>query len=162
MLLLVFVPFAAHADDNSPASANYSLPQSTMPSSTATDTPAGLGPASTSTPAGGSSADASALQPAGGSPLQSTTSDSSGLTTPNQNALQAPATSDDTLKVLLGDADGPTRQFAGDTPDNNWNWLWITLVFGVVTTAIYLALRRYPRLLPVDRFANFVNRKLHR
>jgi hypothetical protein len=103
---------------------------------------AALGPSTTG--AGGSSADASALQPAGGSPLQSTTSDSTGLTAPTANTLQAPATSDDSLRVLAGEADGPSYNPSEST--GYWGWLWWTLIVAFIVTTAAFVLRRQPLL----------------
>ena len=102
-ILLTFLPLGALAAQTVPA--------------------ADLGP-QTSAPAGGSNADAGALQPAGLSPIQSTTTDSAGLTAP-ANALQAPAIPADQLQVLAGEADGAPQEF-DDTEDNNL-WIWDAL-----------------------------------
>lgn len=119
----------------------------------ATDTPAPssasylLGPNSLTSGAGGSTADSGSLQPAGQSPLQSTTTDATGLTAPNGSALQAPASSDETLKVIMGDADGAPVQVADSSNPSLWGWLGLSVLFGLIVTALSLLARRYPRLL---------------
>jgi hypothetical protein len=128
IVALSTLPAAVLADDTAPTDA----PPGT-PTATATPAPAsanGLGPG-TSNPAGGSNGDAGSLQPAGTSPLQSTTGDSTGLTAPNQNALQAPANSDAQLKVLMNEADGNPHQ-AGNSGANRWLWLGFTLLFALL------------------------------
>jgi hypothetical protein len=96
----------------------------------------GLGPGQTTTGAGGSSADGGTLQPAGLSPLQSTTNDSSGLTSPTNQALQAPVTPDAHLQVLAGEGDGTPQQF-DDKPLSVWNWLiWSSLVLLMAVLAL--------------------------
>jgi len=96
VLLLALLPLGAMADT---ASDNAAASQLSQPGAAA----ANLGPSS-----GGSTTDGTNLQPAGTSPLQSTTSDSNGLTAPDSSMLQEPASSSSgNLQVLLGDnADG--------------------------------------------------------
>ena len=109
-LILAFMPVGVLAEEASPITAP-----------TTNEAPsAGLGP-QTSAPAGGSNADAAALQPAGLSPIQSTTTDSAGLTAP-ANALQAPSIPSDQLQVLAGEADGPPQELGGEPEDNLWLW----------------------------------------
>ncbi|MDB5178332.1 MAG: hypothetical protein JWN01_275 [Patescibacteria group bacterium] len=121
------------------------LADDTLASPAPTPNPAsGLGPQST-TQAGGSSADAASLQPAGLSPLQSTTSDATGLTAPNASALQAPTTSD-ALRVLAGEADGAPHQTDGES-GNLWGWLWFSLGFGLIAILGWLAYRYRGRFL---------------
>jgi hypothetical protein len=134
VLAFTLVPLAASADDTTatdPAAASASA--------------AGLGPAATGGNSGGSNADASSLQPAGGSPLQPTNTDASGLPTSSANALQAPTTPADTLRVIQGDADGPTHDTA-DTTAGNWDWLWLSLAFGGLVAGAVFFLRTNPQL----------------
>jgi hypothetical protein len=132
VLLLALYPIAAAADD---APAPDATPVATATPSPSTDpAAAGLGPSTAGGPA--STGDGSALQPAGGSPLQSTTSDSTGLTAPNANALQAPSTTGDTLRVLAGEADGGPHTL-DDTDAAGWQWLWWVLGFGLLVAAGY-------------------------
>lgn len=135
---LVLTPFAASADDmpvaeDSPVTSPFATP--------APNANSGLGPSATA-PAGGSNADVGTLQPAGGNPLQSTTQDSSGLTAPNQQTLQNPASSDEALKVLAGETEGRTNP----NEESSWTWLWYMLGLGVLTVAFYLLLKRYPHV----------------
>jgi hypothetical protein len=112
--MFAFMPLAASADDapvEDPAPA------------------AGLGPAG-SGPAGGAKTDFTLLQPAGGSPLQSTTGDSTGLTAPSANTLQMPASNEETLRVLNGEADGSPAQVA--PTGMGLSWIWFSLLFGAV------------------------------
>jgi hypothetical protein len=147
---LLFAPALASADD-----VPTDTPSATdTPAPTATPNPAaGLGPQSTGS-AGGSNNDSSTLQPAGGNPLQSTTNDSTGLTAPNANSLQVPATSEQTLRVLDGEADG--GQVPMDpTPKTDLSWLWFSLGFGVLIAAGTWLTRR-------ARWAQPFHRLLHR
>jgi hypothetical protein len=130
-LALACLPFAALADDSTPAPTPGATP----------DPAAQLGPQSTSTGAGGSNADGGTLQPAGVTPLQSTNKDATGLTAPNSNALQAPASSDETLKVLAGEADGTPQQTSDTAGASNWGWLWFSLGFAVLAVLIAAAIR---------------------
>jgi len=134
---LTLTPLAALADDTSDTSATPA------PSSTSYL----LGPSSLTSGAGGSTTDSGSLQPAGQSPLQSNTTDATGLTAPNGSVLQAPASSDETLKVIMGDADGPPVQVADSSNPSPWSWLGLSVLFGLVITALVLLARRYPRLL---------------
>ncbi|HEY2004714.1 MAG TPA: hypothetical protein VGH44_06395 [Candidatus Saccharimonadia bacterium] len=140
---LVFVPVVALADAT-PAPADTPA---------ATDTPAPssasylLGPSSLTSGAGSSTNDSGSLQPVGGSPLQSTGSDATGLTAPNGSALQAPASSDQTLQVIMGEADGAPVQVADAAGPSLWGWIGLSLLFGMIVTALSLLGRRYPRLL---------------
>jgi hypothetical protein len=84
--------------------------------------------------AGGAKTDYTLLQPAGGNPLQSTTGDSTGLTAPSANALQVPATNEQTLRVLDGEADGGPIPM-DPTPKADLNWLWFSLLFGGLIAA---------------------------
>ncbi len=122
-LALILAPFAASAD-----------------TVTSPDAPTGLGPPTTSSNPGGSSADATALQPAGLSVLQSTTSDSTGLSAPS-SALQAPATTSDALKVLAGEADGAPQSSANDSTGFPWTWLVFTVLFGLIAAASAIVIR---------------------
>jgi hypothetical protein len=108
---------------------------------------AGLGPATNSgTSTGSSSADSSTLQPAGTSPLQSTTGASSGLTAPDSNVLQAPASDSDTLQVIEGQADGGVHQLSGG---NSWTWLWWLIAALIVAGGVvFWRLRRRPAAKP--------------
>jgi hypothetical protein len=140
VLLLGLTPVTALADDTPTPEAT---PAQTPAANAAQPDPAtsALGPSSTNS-AGGSSADAAALQPAGGSPLQSTTADSTGLTAPTANTLQAPAGTDDALKVLAGEADGTSHNPSEGT--SYWGWLWWTLILAALVTAVAYILRRRP------------------
>jgi hypothetical protein len=131
---LPLAPLAVQADSTDPAS-GLSAPSNASQ----------LGPATNS---GGtsSSADSGTLQPAGTSPLQSTTNDSNGLTAPTSgDPLQAPASGDDQLKVVMGDADGSTHNVAGES-SSPWNWLWWSLAIGVIVAAGSLIFRRRRQL----------------
>ena len=107
---------------------------------TSPDAPTGLGPQTTAANPGSSSADATALQPAGLSVLQSTTSDSTGLSAPS-SVLQSPATSSDALKVLAGEADGAPQSSADGTDGFPWGWLVFTVIFGFIAVAVTVVLR---------------------
>jgi hypothetical protein len=120
-------PLAARADDT----ASTSTP----------DPSAVLGPSAGSGAASSSSADGSALQPTVNAPLQSTTGDGGGLTAPNSSTLQAPATSNDNLRVLAGEADGAPHQAGDDTTAGNWGWLWFSLLIGLIAAGTFIVLR---------------------
>lgn len=93
---------------------------------------------------GSSSADSAALQPAGNQPLQSTTNDSTGLTAPTGNQLQAPTTgSEATQQLLLQEADGPIRATgpAPDTATTSWAWLWLALLLALMIAGALVVLR---------------------
>lgn len=122
-LVLIFAPLGAAAD-----------------TVISPDAPTGLGPQTTTSNPGGSNADSAALQPAGFSPLQSTTSDSTGITAPS-SVLQAPATGDDALKVLSGEADGAPQGSADDSGGFPWSWLAFTIVIGLIVAAGSIVLR---------------------
>lgn len=143
-LALALCPAVALADD----------PPATSP----TDTPApaqvqqdpsasaGLGPAA-SGGTGSSAATGNMLQGAGTNPLQSTTEDSAGLTAPASNALQAPSTPDETLRVIQGEADGSPHS-PTDTGPSHWAWAIWALIIAAIALLIFLALRRrsWPKL----------------
>jgi hypothetical protein len=107
---------------------------------TSPDAPTGLGPQTTTGSSGGSNADSAALQPAGFSPLQSTTSDSTGITAPS-SVLQAPATGSDALTVLSGEADGAPQGSPDDSNGFPWTWLIFTLIIGLAVAATGIVLR---------------------
>lgn len=129
--LFALIPMSALAEDVAPADTSVSSP---APSSTMAPVD-GLGPSSSS-PAGGSSTDVGSLQQAGLSPLQSTEQDSDGLTAPNQQTLQQPASSDQALEVLRDEADGAPRQ-ATEAGINYWVWLGFILLFGAIAAVAY-------------------------
>jgi hypothetical protein len=129
MTILAFcliTPSLAFADSSS------ALDPNSVPASS-------LGPQSVGGSAGGSNADSSALQPAGQSPLQSTTADSAGLGAPS-SALQAPASSSDSLRVLSGEADGTPHQTDAPTA-TPWVWLAVTFVLALIVAGIVLIIR---------------------
>jgi hypothetical protein len=109
------------------------------PTPTSAPAPAGLGPETVNP--GSSTADSATLQPAGNSPLQSTTNDATGLTAPTQNALQAPATDNATLQVLLNDADGVVQGTATEKTSERWGWLLYSILIGLITTLIAFIIR---------------------
>lgn len=84
--------------------------------------------------AGSSTAAGLSLQPAGKSPLQSDTSSSNGLGATNGNQLQAPALSDDQLRVWLGsDSEGPSTEPAlPESQDESPLSTWIGLGLGLI------------------------------
>jgi Polyketide cyclase / dehydrase and lipid transport len=86
------------------------------------------------------------LQPAGNNPLQSTTNDSTGLTAPSANTLQAPAPSSEQLQVINNDADGGPQSPTSSGP-NLWGWLFFTVLFALIAaaTAWFMQRRRRPR-----------------
>ena len=139
-LALTLLPTAALADDTQ--AADSGAPQS---SATYMLGPSAIGGA-TSGSSGGSTGDSTSLQPAGQSPLQSTTSDATGLTAPNSTALQAPASSDQSLRVLSGEADGSPVQVAGSGGLSIWEWVLFSVLFGAIVAAASYILRRNPRL----------------
>jgi hypothetical protein len=146
LVLIVFalMPLAAYADDPAPTDVPPAVDTPAPTSAPAPVNPAaGLGPAATAPSAGGSTADAGSLQPAAPQPLQATTGDSTGLTAPNSNTLQAPATGNDNLRVLAGEADGSPHQTDSDTA-GHWGWLWWSLGFGIIVAAVAVILRRWP------------------
>ncbi len=116
ILILLFAPLVAYADDASSA----------------------LGPPANAGGGASSNADSSVLQPAGLAPLQATTGDSDGLTAPTQTALQAPVTSGDSLQVIASSADGPSHDPAAA---NYWGWLWFTLLIALLVTAAAVVMR---------------------
>ncbi|GEM_PF-2285996 len=122
-LVLIFMPLSAAAD-----------------TTISPDAPTGLGPQTTTSNPGGSNADSAALQPAGFSPLQPTTSSSNGLTAPS-SVLQAPATGDDALKVLSGEADGAPQGGPDDSSSFPWSWLVFTVIIGLIVAAASIVLR---------------------
>lgn len=113
-LLLTFLPAIALAEDVTPS------PDSTV----VQETPApqqGSGSAALLGPQGNTSStgDGSSLQPAGNNPLQSGNSASTGLTSPENSALQGSAPSGD-IRVLLGsEADGISHTPDSQTNDNS-------------------------------------------
>ena len=123
--ILLLLPLAALADDTTQTSADSSM----------------LGPQGTQS-GGSSSADAGALQPAGTTPLQSTTNDSSGLASPNGSSLQAPATADQALKVLSGEADGAPHDPGATTP-NLWLMFSIIILIMLGAGVIWRDRRRF-------------------
>ena len=108
------LPFGVLADDPAPT------PEPTVSQDTSTPQQGGasaadLGPQGSTSSTG----DSSSLQPAGNNPLQSGTSAASGLTSPQNSALQGSAPSGD-IKVLLGnEADGASRTPAPQSDDNS-------------------------------------------
>jgi hypothetical protein len=100
-----------------------------------------LGPAPLTAGTGSSSADASALQPAGTNTLQSATTGSDGLTAPAQNQLQAPATGQDTINLLLSDADGPTYSLDEESEYNYWDLVWFALTLALLITFAAMVVR---------------------
>ena len=140
MFASMLIPVSvAYAD-----SATLSDPTATPTPSSATEPAAltNLGPQST-TGSGSSSLDGGSLQSAGISPLQSTTSDATGITAPS-NLLQAPSTSDASLKVLAGEADGaPQNLVVTDAP--TWPWalaaIGLFCIFGLII--LYRDRRKY-------------------
>lgn len=120
---LALIPGLALADE-------AALSSPSTPSNAVQTAPSGLGPDALGSGSGGSNADAGALQPAGTSPLQSTSGDSTGLAAPNINTLQAPAATNANLEVLQNEADGEPQQ--ATDPTNTWNWLWLSLLFGLL------------------------------
>ncbi len=109
--------------------------------------------------AGGSSADGGALQPAAGSGLGSAPTDSTGLTAPTGNTLQAPATDSTQLQVLLGsEADGEQHHIQDS--DSAARDLWTSgLIVGlVVLAAIIAAVVRHRQLARARaRYARYQN-----
>jgi hypothetical protein len=139
-LVLPFIPLAANADD---------LPAPVQPDPAAAAT---LGPAANAGPINGSSsgADSGTLQGASTSPLQSTQGASTGLVAPS-NALQGTAAPDQTLRVIMGEADGNTHSLS-ESSSNQWAWLaWTVLIAGVAVVGAML-LRRFGGLhVPLPR-----------
>lgn len=130
--VVMSLPLGAFADDTATAPDATAQPAaSTAPANNDPAAAAGLGP-QTSGSAGGSNADAAALQPAGLAPVQSSSSDSTGLTAP-AGALQAPAATSDQLKVLAGEADGASVSLGDDSEDPLWPWV------GLLASAMVLA-----------------------
>lgn len=109
--LIALWPVSVHADDATGTTIDPVVETSgdqttTTPGVTATPDPANpLSTAGGGTPAGGSTGDSTSLQPAGANPLQSTNTDSNGLTAPS-NILQGTAPNEGVLKVLSDEADG--------------------------------------------------------
>ena len=122
ILIMIFAPLGAAAD-----------------TAQSPDATAGLGPQTTSTSSGGSSADAAALQPTTVSNLQSSTADSTGLSAPS-NALQAPVTGSDALKVLSNESDGAPQNSA-DPAGFPWGWLIFTVIIGLMGAAASIVVR---------------------
>ena len=103
--------------------------------------------------AGGSNADATSLQPAGNNPLQSTNQDSTGLTAPNANTLQAPSTTNEQLEVIMGDVEGTSTSPSETEETNLWGWLIFTVVFALIATAVGWWLhRQYRRRRPAPAY----------
>ena len=152
IVAFAFVPLTALADDSAaptdtppPAADSPTAPAGSQAASTP-QTGSMLGPSTlgSGSGSGGSTGDSATLQPAGVSPLQSTTSDSTGLTAPNGSALQAPATSDQALKVIADDADGAPVQVAdASTGPSVGAWLAMSVLFAFIVTILGLF---YPRL----------------
>ena len=140
-LILAFAPLTATADDTDPTMNPLTAPDTTQAAPPAPTTAAnGLGPQTSANSAGGSNADGSSLQPAGLSPLQSTTNDAVGLTAPTTSALQAPASSDYTLRVLAGEADGAPHRVA-ESSASPWGWAAFSLIIGALVAGVATVLR---------------------
>jgi hypothetical protein len=126
-VMLIF-PLGALADDETTPTDPAATPQAQATPSDASS--AGLGPDTVAPNGGSPTGSSAALQPAGQAPLQSTTNDSTGLTAP-QNALQAPATSSEDLKVLDGEADG-APQDPNESKDSAWRYLALAFLIFVL------------------------------
>jgi hypothetical protein len=128
-LIFVFalLPLGALADDVTPTPAPANAQQAPAPQQ-------GSGSASLLGPQGNTSStdDSSSLQPAGNNPLQSGSSDSTGLTSPADSALQGSAPSGD-IKVLLGnESDGLSQTPGTQTNDNSvFDTLALVMLFGL-------------------------------
>jgi hypothetical protein len=122
-----------------------------------------LGPSQAGNNAGGSSGDSLKLQSAGTSPLQSQASDSNGLTAPNSSVLQAPANSDQALRVLAGEADGSPVQLSDSTGLSAWAWFGMPLLLALIVAGAAYFLRRHPQLhRPLTRHLPKPNLRLPR
>ncbi|HEX3082090.1 MAG TPA: hypothetical protein VHQ86_02450 [Candidatus Saccharimonadia bacterium] len=130
--VFALVPLAAAADE-APASA--------------------LGP-QISAPSGGSTGDASALQPATSGPQQPDTSASSGLTAPVGGILQQPATGNDALKVLAGEADGSPHDQSDDGGLSFVDALIIAAVIVLIGCVVAVVVRDRRRFRATEPFAH--------
>ena len=136
-LIYALTPLSGFADTSS---ADLASP---TPTPTASATSDGLGPQAVTSPVSPSES-SGLLQPAGTTPQQSSSDASSGLTAPN-SSLQAPPSSDYSLKVLSSEADGPpkTPAVASDLP--TWPWalavILLFMIFGAVV--VYRDRRRF-------------------
>ena len=139
ILFIIFTPLAASAGEADPTMEPLTTEQA-APTATPAPSDPGLGPQASGNTPGGSNADTGSLQPAGISPLQSTTGDSTGLTSPTNSLLQAPASGDYALQVLAGEADGPPHQVT-DNPETTWDWLAYAVIFGLAAAGIAVVLR---------------------
>ena len=146
ILTLALTPVAALADDTSQPTDTPAATDTPNPGTAQGPTSGNymLGPSSAgSAPnSGGSTGDSVSLQPAGQSPLQSTTSDSTGLTAPTSSVLQAPASSDQALRVLAGEADGTPVQVAANGGPSLGTWLALSVLFGLIVTILSLFYRQ--------------------
>jgi len=113
-LLLTLLPTIALAEEVMPAP-DPGIAQETPAPQQWSGSAALLGPQGSTSSTG----DGTSLQPAGNNPLQSGTSASTGLTSPENSALQGSAPSGD-IKVLLGsEADGAPHTPVSPTEDNS-------------------------------------------
>jgi hypothetical protein len=139
-LALALCPATTLADDTAAPPTDTPAPAQVQQDPAAA---AGLGPAASAAGAGSSSpATGNMLQGAGSSPLQSTPNDSSGLTAPASNALQAPTTPGETLQVIEGDADGSPHTPSSSGP-SHWAWLVWTLIIAIILPLVFFTLRRF-------------------
>ena len=113
-LLLTLLPAIAFAEDVIPA-LDPTVVQETPAPQQGSSSAALLGPQGSTSSIG----DGTSLQPAGNNPLQSGNSASTGLTSPENSALQGSAPSGD-IKVLLGnEADGAPHAPVSQPEDNS-------------------------------------------
>ena len=124
------------------ASADTQPTDPTAPTPTpSTATSSGLGPQSVMSPVSPSES-SGILQPAGSTPQQSSNDASSGLTAPT-TALQAPASSDYSLKVLSTEADGTPKTPVTPAEVPSWPWaLAVILLFLIIGGAVVYRDRR--------------------
>ncbi len=142
--LLTLLPTVTLADDVLPTP-EPSVTQETPAPQQSSGSAALLGPQGSTSSIG----DGTSLQPAGNNPLQSGTSDSTGLTSPESSALQGSAPSGD-IKVMLGnEADGVTRTPAPESGDNSiidsLALLLLLSLFGLIWGLRYRVSQRFHR-----------------
>ena len=142
-LLLAFFPTIALADETSSAPEPSAIQQTPAPQQ-------GGGSAALLGPLGNTSStgDGTSLQPAGNNPLQSGSSDSTGLSAPENSALQGSAPSGD-IKVLLGsEADGESKTPLSQPDDNSvldtLALLMLLSLFGLIFSLRYRTSKRFP------------------
>lgn len=113
-LLLTLFPTIALANDVAPVP-DQPVTQATPAPQQGSGSAALLGPQGNTSSTG----DGSSLQPAGNNPLQSSTSASTGLTSPENSALQGSAPSGDIRVLLDSEADGVSQVPVSQSNDNS-------------------------------------------